>query len=37
LTGRIIALNRFVVKLAQRNLPFFSVLRGSTKMEWEPK
>jgi hypothetical protein len=25
LTGRIIALNMFIVKLAQRSLPFFSV------------
>jgi hypothetical protein len=37
LTGRIAALNRFIVKLAQRSLPFFSVLWGSTKQEWGPE
>jgi hypothetical protein len=26
-----------VVKLAQRSLPFFSVLWGSAKVEWGPK
>jgi hypothetical protein len=34
LTGCIAALNRFIVKLAQRSLPFFSVLWGSAKVEW---
>jgi hypothetical protein len=34
LIGHIVALNRFIVKLAQRSLPFFSVLWGSTKVEW---
>jgi hypothetical protein len=33
LTGRIAALNRFIVKLAEQSLPFFIVLRGSAKME----
>jgi hypothetical protein len=37
LTGRIAALNMFIVKLAQRSLPFFSVLRGSAKVEWGPE
>jgi hypothetical protein len=37
LTGCIAALNMFVVKLAQRSLPFSSVLRGSTKLEWGPE
>jgi hypothetical protein len=37
LTGRIAALNRFIAKLAQRSLPFFSVLRGSAKVEWGPE
>jgi hypothetical protein len=37
LIGRITALNRFIVKLAQRSLPFFSVLRGSAKVEWGPE
>jgi hypothetical protein len=33
LIGRIAALNRFIVKLAERSLPFFSILRGSAKVE----
>jgi hypothetical protein len=33
LTGRITALNRFMVKLAERSLPFFKVLRGSDSFE----
>jgi hypothetical protein len=37
LTGRIAALNRFIMKLAERSLPFFSVLRGSVKVEWGPE
>jgi hypothetical protein len=36
-TCRITALNRFIVKLAQKSLPFFSVLRGSAKVEWRPE
>jgi hypothetical protein len=31
LTGRIAALTRFIAKLAERSLPFFSILRGSKK------
>jgi hypothetical protein len=31
LTGRIATLNKFVVKLVERNLPFFTVLRVSAK------
>jgi hypothetical protein len=34
LAGHITALNRFIAKLAERSLPFFSVLWGSTKVEW---
>jgi hypothetical protein len=34
LLGRIAALNRFIVKLVERSIPFFSVLRGSTKVDW---
>jgi hypothetical protein len=34
LTSRIGALNRFIAKLAWRSLPFSSVLRDSTKLEW---
>jgi hypothetical protein len=37
ITGRIAALNRFIVKLVERSLPFFSVLRGFAKVEWGPK
>jgi hypothetical protein len=37
LTGRIVTLNRFIVKLAQRSLPFFTILRGSTRMDWGPE
>lgn len=34
LTGRIVALSRFVSRLAERNLPFFYVLRKSGSFEW---
>jgi hypothetical protein len=34
LTGRISTLNKFVVKLVERNLPFFTVLRVSAKKNW---
>jgi hypothetical protein len=37
LTGWITALNRFIAKLAERSLPFFTILRGSAKMEWGPQ
>jgi hypothetical protein len=37
LMSRIAALNRFIAKLAERSLPFFSVLRGSAKVEWGPE
>jgi hypothetical protein len=30
-------LNRFIAKLAERSLPFFIVLKDSTKMEWGPE
>jgi hypothetical protein len=36
LTSRIAALNRFIVNLVERSLPFFSVLRGSARVEWAP-
>jgi hypothetical protein len=35
--SHIAALNRFIAKLAKRSLPFFSVLRGSAKVEWGPE
>jgi hypothetical protein len=34
LTGCIAGLNRFIAKLAERSLPFFSILRGSAKEDW---
>jgi hypothetical protein len=34
LIGQIASLNRFILKLAERSLPFFSIQRGSTKIEW---
>jgi hypothetical protein len=34
LTGQIASLNRFISKLAERNLPFFAILRGSANVEW---
>jgi hypothetical protein len=37
LTGHIVVLNRFIVKLAERNLQFFAVLRGSAPFEWGPE
>jgi hypothetical protein len=37
LACHIAALNRFIAKLAERSLPFFTVLRGSTKVEWGPE
>jgi hypothetical protein len=33
LTGHIAALNRLIVKLAERSLPFFSMLRGSARLD----
>jgi hypothetical protein len=37
LAGHIAALNRFIAKLAERSLPFFSELWGSAKVEWGPE
>jgi hypothetical protein len=37
LIGRIAALNRFITKLVERSLPFFSVLKGSAKVESGPE
>jgi hypothetical protein len=36
LTGRIAALNRFILKSAERSLSFFKALRGGDKIEWGP-
>jgi len=37
LSGRIAALNRFISKSTERNLPFFKALRGKDKVEWGPE
>jgi hypothetical protein len=37
LTDRIATMNKFIAKLVERSLPFFTVLRGSTIVEWGPK
>jgi hypothetical protein len=34
LTGRVAALNRFIPKAAERNLPFFQVLRNTKNFQW---
>jgi hypothetical protein len=34
LTCRIVALNRFMAKLAEQSLPFFKVLRDSSTFMW---
>jgi hypothetical protein len=34
LTDQIAALNRFITKQAERSLPFFTILRGSIRVEW---
>jgi hypothetical protein len=33
LTGCIVALNRFILKLAEKSLPFCSILHGSAKVD----
>jgi len=37
LTGRVAALNKFILRLAEGNLPFFKVLMGGDKVEWGPE
>jgi hypothetical protein len=37
LIGRITALNRFILKSIEHNLPFFEALRGRDKVEWGPE
>jgi hypothetical protein len=34
LTTRIAALNRFIEKLAEWSLPFFTILSGSARVKW---
>jgi hypothetical protein len=37
LNGRIVALNRFISRSAERSLPFFKALKGKGKIEWGPE
>ena len=37
LTGRLIALNRFILRSAKKGLPFFRTLRSSDHFEWGPE
>jgi len=37
LIERIGALNRFILKSAERSFPFFKALRGGDKVEWGPE
>jgi hypothetical protein len=37
LTGRIASLNQFILKLRECSLPFFTILRGSAKVDWGPE
>jgi hypothetical protein len=34
LTGRVVALNRFIPRAAERSLPFFQVLRSTKNFQW---
>jgi hypothetical protein len=34
LTGRVVALNRFIPRAAERSMPFFQVLRSSKNFQW---
>jgi hypothetical protein len=34
LTGRVVALNRFIPRATERSLPFFQVLRSSKNFQW---
>jgi hypothetical protein len=36
LTGRLASLNRFISRSAERNLPFFEVLKSAKAFQWEP-
>jgi hypothetical protein len=37
LTGRLVALNRFISKSAERSLPFLKTLRGAKDFAWGPE
>jgi hypothetical protein len=36
LTGRLASLNRFISRSAERNLPFFEVLKSAKVFQWGP-
>jgi hypothetical protein len=36
LTGRLASLNRFISRLAERNLPFFEILKSAEVFQWGP-
>jgi hypothetical protein len=36
LTGRLASLNKFISKSAERNLPFFEVLKSAEVFQWGP-
>ena len=36
LTGRLASLNRFISRSAERNLPFFEVLKSAEVFQWGP-
>ena len=36
LTGRLASLNRFISRSAERNLPFFEVLKSTEVFQWGP-
>jgi hypothetical protein len=36
LTGRLTSLNRFILRSAERNLPFFEVLKSAKVFQWGP-
>jgi hypothetical protein len=37
LTGQIASLNQFIAKLVEHSLSFFTILRGSARVDWGPK
>jgi hypothetical protein len=37
LNGRVAALNRFILRSAERRLPFFKALKGKGTIEWGPE
>ena len=36
ITGKVAALSRFISKATDKCLPFFNLLRGNKKFEWNP-